>query len=150
MRREEGNRALPHIVWNACSNAEFVKGAKRTTSLTWSQLCLFLAQLVCCRRYICSELLSSKLKCQSVSAFFRSYISNAGHTLRNSAVLLPQFYLRFFSYVATVLQIDMPIAAVSPPLLTINVIRDYLQGRRKSSKVEGARAIFNLFFHATP
>ena len=60
MRREEGNRALPHIVWNACSNVEFVKGAKRTTSLTWSQLCLFLAQLVCCRRYICSELLSSE------------------------------------------------------------------------------------------
>ena len=41
MRREEGNWALPHIVWDACSNVEFLKGAKRTTSLTWSQLCLF-------------------------------------------------------------------------------------------------------------
>ena len=61
MRRKEGNRALLHIVWNACSNVEFVKGAKRTTNLTWSQLCLFLAQLVCYRRYItCSELLSNE------------------------------------------------------------------------------------------
>ena len=51
---------MPHIVWNACSNVEFLKGAKRTTSLTWSQLCLFLAQLVCCRRYTCSELLSNE------------------------------------------------------------------------------------------
>ena len=38
----------------------FVKGVKRTTSLTRSQFCLLLAQLVCCRRYLCGELLSNE------------------------------------------------------------------------------------------
>ena len=43
---------------------------QRATSLTWSQLCLLLAQLVCCRRYICSVLLSNEDDVNWKDAYF--------------------------------------------------------------------------------
>ena len=39
-----GSRALPHTVWNAYSNVEFVKEVKRITSLIWFCCCYFCYQ----------------------------------------------------------------------------------------------------------